>query len=244
VDFSQHCNKQVDAPIPRSGIAVDYYRCEACEFIFTLYIDNFTSDDLLGKIYNEDYIKFDPLYPIIRPTTNAGLLISIVDEAFKTAHKPLIIDYGAGNGMLSKLLTERLRVKNYDALNPLFDRLTEGTFDIIFCSEVVEHIPTPHSLLSDWTNLMSPNGCVIFSTTVQPDDIATLRGDWWYLGPRNGHVSLFSTKSLELLCNSHGLQYEPIDEQWHFAWRQPGHAMDVDVLKQVVATLPKGFVFV
>ncbi|HTI01563.1 MAG TPA: class I SAM-dependent methyltransferase [Acidisoma sp.] len=240
VDFEKHCNKQLTEG-RFAGTPVAYYRCARCHFMFTPFLDDLSPAELVARVYNEDYIKFDPLYPVIRPRMNAGFLREIVEEALPPG--PIrILDYGAGNGMLSQLLDGAPPVENYDALNPRFDRLPDGRFDLLFCSEVVEHIPDPHGLIADWDGLLNEQGAVIFSTMTQPDDIASLRGDWWYLGPRNGHVSLYSRYSLDLLCQQRGLSYVPIDAQWHLAAREPGQFVDVARLKAVADRLPKGFI--
>ncbi|GAB0118482.1 class I SAM-dependent methyltransferase [Acidisoma sp. 7E03] len=241
VDFEKHCNLQLREE-RHAGVNVVYHRCERCQFMFTLFLDELSPEELVSRVYNDEYIKFDPLYPLIRPRTNAGFLRMIVAEAMVARPAPRILDYGAGNGMLAQLLEGEVAVENFDALNPRFDRFPKGRFDLIFCSEVVEHIPQPHALMEDWQRLLAEDGAVIFSTTIQPDDIASLGEAWWYLGPRNGHVSLYSRQSLDLLCRRHGLRYVPIDDQWHLAAREPERAMDIPRLRTVADRLPKGFV--
>jgi SAM-dependent methyltransferase len=241
VDFEKHCNKQLTEE-RFAGTPVIYYRCTRCHFMFTPFLDDLSPVELVTRVYNEEYIKFDPLYPVIRPRMNAGFLRAILDGAWLSAGPLRILDYGAGNGMLAELLDGAPTVENYDALNPRFDRLPDGRFDLLFCSEVVEHIPDPHSLMADWDRLLNEQGAVVFSTMTQPDDIASLRGDWWYLGPRNGHVSLYSGYSLDLLCQQHGLSYVPIDAQWHLAARDPERIVDLHRLKAVADRLPKGFI--
>lgn len=241
VDFEKHCNKQL-AEERFAGTPVIYYRCSRCHFLFTPFLDDFSPVELVSLIYNDEYIKFDPLYPLIRPRMNAGFLRAILDEAWLLPGPPRILDYGAGNGMLAKLLDGAPAVESFDALNPRFAHLPAGPFDLLFCSEVVEHIPDPHSLMADWEGLLKEQGGVIFSTMTQPDDIASLRGDWWYLGPRNGHVSLYSGYSLNLLCQQHGLSYVPIDAQWHLAARDPERLLSLPHLRRVAQRLPKGFI--
>jgi 2-polyprenyl-6-hydroxyphenyl methylase/3-demethylubiquinone-9 3-methyltransferase len=244
VDFSKHCNKQLDLATRLSGIAVDYYQCSECDFIFTCLIDDYTKADLLRNIYNEDYIRFDPLYPRIRPEANARFLASVVRDAFRADRRPRVLDYGAGSGMLSRILQDRIFVENYDSLNPEFDRLPiDRRFDLIFCAEVVEHMPFPHIFIRDWQRLLSGRGCVLFSTETQPADIKTLRADWWYLGPRNGHVSIFSRKGLETLCARHGMLYANLSTAWHVAFRQADQDFDLETLRCAVATLPTGFIW-
>jgi 2-polyprenyl-6-hydroxyphenyl methylase/3-demethylubiquinone-9 3-methyltransferase len=245
VDFSQHCNKQYDHHVPLSGLAVDYYRCSLCEFIFTDFIDDYEKEDLIKNIYNEDYIKFDPLYPKIRPEINARFLESIVSDPDFSGGSPGILDYGAGNGMLSRLLEDKMIVRNYDLLNAAFDRLPLGEqFDLIFCAEVIEHMPFPHRFMKDWASLLSDRGFVLFSTEIQPPDIEAQKGSWWYLGPRNGHVSIFSRKSLRTLCAQHAMLYESLNDTWHLAFRTADTARHVARLKAKVALLPTGFILV
>lgn len=241
VDFEKHCNQQLEEA-RFAGIEVAYYRCEGCHFIFTPFLDSFSPEELVARVYNDDYVKFDPLYPAIRPRMNADFLRSILGETLRGRHDLRILDYGAGNGLLGELMGEATAVESYDALNPRFNQLPEGRFDLIFCSEVVEHIPDPHALMADWAKLLKHPGAVIFSTTLQPDDIASQRGGWWYLGPRNGHVSLFSRESLALLCEAHGLDYVAIDEQWHVAGHDLDNFLDLSRLALVTSRLPKGFI--
>jgi 2-polyprenyl-6-hydroxyphenyl methylase/3-demethylubiquinone-9 3-methyltransferase len=245
VDFLRHCNKQLQEPNTGSGVKVEYYRCSSCAFIFTNFIDDMTRDDLRKHIYNEDYVKFDPLYPKIRPQTNARFLSSVIHDAFPGEKPAAILDYGAGNGMLSRLVANHVAVSNYDSLNPDFDHLPTGrAFDLIFCAEVVEHMPFPSVFATDWRNLLSPRGCALFSTEIQPPDIASLRGDWWYIGPRNGHVSLYSEASLHALFKQNEMIYENLNNTWHVAFHRHDHHVDIDAVKEAVASLPTGFILI
>jgi 2-polyprenyl-3-methyl-5-hydroxy-6-metoxy-1,4-benzoquinol methylase len=229
VDFSKHCNKQLSLVPPSFEIVVDQYKFLICDFIFTSIID--------------DYIKFDPLYPRIRPEANARLLSSVIQDAFLADRRPKILDYGAGNGMLSQILEDEMPVENYDTLNPAFDRLpADDRFGLIFCAEVVEHIPDPHSFMDDWQRLRSARGCVLFSTETQPADIDTVRANWWYLGPRNGHVSRYAHKTLQALCARHDMLCESLGPTWHLAFKHVDHDLDLAVLKNMIEALPTGFI--
>jgi hypothetical protein len=244
VDRSKHCNLQIPPIFSSSIELVEYHRCLGCDFIFTNFMDTYSVSDLQAQIYNDDYIKVDPLYPKIRPQTNARFLRSLLTESFGPGDQPRILDYGAGNGLLSALLGDAFPVENYDALNPDFDTPPSGPVDLIFSAEVVEHMPFPTVFLEDWSAWLSDFGCAIFSTKLQPEDIATIRGDWWYLGPRNGHVSLYSEKSLRALFSLKGLLYESLTEDWHIAYRDLRHIVDRETLRRNLALLPTGFIVV
>jgi hypothetical protein len=47
----------------------------------------------------------------------------------------------------------------------------------------------------------------LIGQTLQPADITTLRGDWWYMSPRNGHVTLFSCETLHLYALDNGFEF-------------------------------------
>jgi hypothetical protein len=244
VDSGKHCNLQLPPPAPGSGEAIEYYRCLDCKFIFTTFFDTHHADVLKARIYNEDYVNFDPLYPRIRPETNARFLATVLAESFSPHEHPRVLDYGAGNGLLSTLVGGGFAVENYDVLNPAFNILPQGPIDVIFSAEVVEHMPFPRVFVDDWSASLSELGCVIFSTKLQPDDIDIIRGDWWYIGPRNGHVSLFSDQSLETLCSLAGLRFESLTEDWHIAYRNPRHRIDRETLRRNMGLLPTGFIVV
>jgi len=59
----------------------------------------------------------------------------------------------------------------------------------------------------------------LFSTLLQPDDMDKIGMRWWYIGPRNGHISLHSKKSLKLLWERYGCVVESVDEDVHMASR-------------------------
>lgn len=244
VDFSKHCNERA-IPLPRAGIPVPYYRCPACDFIFTDFLDTFSDKDLSEQVYNEDYIKVDPLYPELRPSANAAFLQAVLTGCFTEGADLEILDYGAGSGRFAALLRERAgaKVTCYDALNPAFDRLPRARFDVIFCSEVVEHVPVPRTFVAHWQALLRDGGVVLFSTATPPPDIDTLKASWWYISPRNGHVSIYSAKTLSRLFADSGLRYRPLSTEWHLLQHAaPAHGFDEGKLQALVDKLPTGFI--
>ena len=68
--------------------------------------------------------------------------------------------------------------------------------------------------------LLSDPGLIIFSTLLQPADIEQQGLSWWYVGPRNGHVSLFSRESLERLLNPYGLTFGSFNDGFHVLFRE------------------------
>ncbi len=243
VDLHKHCNEKAGKPFLPSGVMVDYHRCKNCGFIFTRFFDAFTMHDFEKMIYNDDYITVDPLYPEIRPRSNAAFLRNVTNQCCLGECPPRILDYGAGNGKLREYLSSDLDVTNYDPLNALFNVLPKEKYDIVFSSEVIEHVPEPKVLMQDWCNVLHKDGVVLFSTMLQPPDIMDVKASWWYISPRNGHISIFSSASLNHLCEQNGLQYRSISNEWHICFYQHGApTLDFLKLQQIVDQLPTGFV--
>ena len=72
----------------------------------------------------------------------------------------------------------------------------EGKFDIITCFETLEHLPDPIDGLARMIECVAEPGIIFYSTLVQPADFDNQGMAWWYVGPRNGHVSIFTKQAL------------------------------------------------
>jgi hypothetical protein len=68
---------------------------------------------------------------------------------------------------------------------------------------------------------LKDDGCIIISQTVQPNNIMSVRGNWWYLAPRNGHVSTYTEESLEILGASASLNFYRGSHLYGFATEAP-----------------------
>jgi len=82
-----------------------------------------------------------------------------------------------------------------------------GTYDIVTCFEVIEHITSPTAALTDMLSFLADQGCIVLGEALQPPDIDRVRGNWWYVAPRNGHVSTFADRTLVALADRHGMVY-------------------------------------
>lgn len=212
VDFNKSCNS---APLGVSGVPVAYAVCQSCAFCFAPEICAWSLQEFEEKIYNDQYVVVDPHYVQARAEANAALLRErFGDLAPNLRH----LDYGGGNGGLARLMREaHWQSTSYD---PFVDRNlsveTLGKFDLITAYEVFEHVPDVWALMSDLKKLMSPDGLIMFSTLLSDGHIKT--GEqltWWYASPRNGHISLFSSQSLALLAQNHGVGFGSFSEGVH-----------------------------
>jgi hypothetical protein len=184
-----------------AGVTVHYHRCDACGFLFTTFFDDWTQASFHRYIYNDDYALVDPEYAGNRPTRVAEHLAQLL-EGRKDAR---ILDYGAGGGVFAKRMVELgfRHVESYDPLS--LPSKPTGRFDIIICNEVIEHIPSPLRALEDMRSLMMDHSCIILGETLQPHDINIVRANWWYVAPRNGHVSIFADRTLTMLAEQFGM---------------------------------------
>jgi SAM-dependent methyltransferase len=218
VDFNKFCNFQNAYEYGLSGITVPYYRCNKCEFLFTTLFDKWTVDDFSKYIYNKEYIIVDPQYILERPKQCASYVAASLKEECRSAE---ILDYGCGNGTFVNLLKEYgySNVTGYDPVSS--PKRPTGRFTVLFSFEVIEHSPTPLETFEDVFSLMGEGGCCIFSQSLQPEDINTIRGSWWYIAPRNGHVSTYSKKTLAFIAEKYDVDfYEISPTVYAFARRE------------------------
>ena len=77
----------------------------------------------------------------------------------------------------------------------------------------------PQAGAADIASFLADDGMVLFSTLVQPTDFDRHGMAWWYIGPRNGHVTLHSHFSLRRLWGRLGLQVHSFNDNVHAAYR-------------------------
>jgi SAM-dependent methyltransferase len=203
VDFRKNCHQQ-DAHLLRpSGVAIQYHRCGACGFVFTRAFDRFSHDDFARWIYNDQYALVDPEYASSRPQGNAIAVAQLLGESARSVD---ILDYGGGNGTLAAKLRESgfANARTFDPFVPEFSERPTAKFDLIVSFEVMEHTTDPRGTVADMLSMLREPGLVLFSTLYQPADFGQLGLNWWYAGPRNGHVSLYTEAAAAHLAGAFG----------------------------------------
>jgi hypothetical protein len=218
IDFNRSCGgfTLTDA----SAIPIVYRRCSECEFIFTDCFDDFTPDMWRKYVYNEGYSRVDPEYKTVRPRINAHMLRTLLSGR---KHSTIGLDYGGGNGTTSALLRSQGWV--FDSYDP-FDQTNMdagriGKYNFCSAIEVFEHSPNPIGSLQDILSKVSGGQTVIMIGTSLTDGVITdmLRLSWWYAAPRNGHVSLYSSKSLKTMASRFNLEFFTHGRGPHFLFR-------------------------
>jgi 2-polyprenyl-6-hydroxyphenyl methylase/3-demethylubiquinone-9 3-methyltransferase len=214
-DFSRSCAGEV---FPASGEPVVYDRCERCGFVFTTHFDDLLPAQMARKIYNEDYIRADPDFAGARPAYFAELLTKLPKQV---RAEMSVLDFGGGSGLLARLLAARgfARTETYD---PYFGETTPQSqcYDLVSAFEVAEHAVDPLATFKSALAFAHRDGALLFSTLLQP---GKLDPDWWYIAPRNGHVSIYTERSLTALAGRLGFHVVMLTNGLHVMYRG-GHS--------------------
>ncbi len=203
LDFYKYCSAKNPFAFGFAGIHVDYRRCRDCGFIFTDFFDDWTAGEFAARVYNADYALIDSEYADIRPGNVAAMLA----DRLAPWRKIDILDYGSGSGAFADRMADHgfNRITNYDPFSS--PARPDKKFSLITCFEVIEHTVSPRACLEDMATLLAPGGCIVFSQPLQPAEIETIRGNWWYIAPRNGHASIFTADALSRLGADCGLAF-------------------------------------
>lgn len=220
VDFNKNCEEVRGVQLPPSGRPVRYVVCESCGYAFAPEFLAWTPEDFQREIYNAGYTLVDPDHAETRPGVNAETILATFGDHGRAIRH---LDYGGGAGRLSELLrAARWCSTSYD---PFFDMRVAlqdlGRFELITCFEVFEHVPDVAQLAARLESLLAQDGLILASTMVSDGQL--VRGQpltWWYASPRNGHISLFSARSLAVLAARNGLNTGSISPLIHLFWRR------------------------
>lgn len=217
VDFNKCCEEVRNPPLTLSGVPIYYRRCAGCGLVFTDAFDDWAQADFEAHIYNADYIEIDRDYVEVRPDNFADLIKQVFGPI---AAQLRILDYGGGNGRFAESLRAAgFNCETYDPFNPAFQDRPEGRFDLVTCFETLEHMPQPGVGASDLATFLEQPGLVLFTTLLQDADFAQRGVGWWYIGPRNGHVTIFSKASLMYLWAGLDMTVMSLNENFHLAFR-------------------------
>ncbi len=218
VDFHKSCAEANGVRLPLSGVPIYYRRCATCGFLFTDAFDDWSQDQFKAHIYNDDYRIVDPGYQTDRPSENAGVVARLWG-----AHKAetRVLDYGGGNDVFCTVLRASgfPVAVTYDPMTPEHAQLPDGKFELVTCFETLEHLPDPAAGIASILKSTADAGLIFFTTFAQPSDFNNYGLHWWYVGPRNGHISIFSRQALKHGFGKHGYKLVSFSDNVHLAFR-------------------------
>jgi 2-polyprenyl-6-hydroxyphenyl methylase/3-demethylubiquinone-9 3-methyltransferase len=216
-DFNRSCEIVRGLRLPLSGVAVYYRRCGGCGLVFTDAFDDWSTADFTAHVYNAAYPQVDPDSLETRPAANVDLFAA---RFAPFAAELAILDYGGGNGRFAEgMRAAGFDCVTYDPLQPEFATRPGGRFRLVTCFETMEHLPDPAAGAADIAALLAEDGAVVCSTLVQPPDFEQIGMGWWYIGPRNGHITLFSRLALATVFHRAGLHMVSLNDNTHAAFR-------------------------
>lgn len=216
-DFNVSCygNNVHRYNYPLSGHAVYYYKCKNCGLIYSHAFDKWSDADYSRYIYNDEYIKHDPNFICKRSLHNFNLL----RNAFKNLQNFRMLDFGCGDGQLVQLLQEYgTDVVGWDPFNNSAP-IPNEKYEFITSFEVMEHTPTPVKTMEMIDSLLEQNNGKYFFSTLTNDFHLNKLMNFWYIAPRNGHITIYSNKSLDILFSKFGMKVKHISELYHLAYK-------------------------
>jgi 2-polyprenyl-6-hydroxyphenyl methylase/3-demethylubiquinone-9 3-methyltransferase len=215
VDANRSCADAAQAAFPPNPERVAYVRCRRCGLIFTDHFDTLSEAEMAARIYNADYVLADPDFLQKRPRHFADMFANVLRPLRETVQG---LDYGGGNGLFSRTMNDQKF--HFDTYDPHFAGSTPPMkrYDIVTAFEVFEHSRHPLETLRKILEYLAPDGVLLFSTQLQPWPVPA---DWWYLAPRNGHVSLYSELGLHVLARRCGVYFLSLNGGMHVVYRNP-----------------------
>lgn len=178
----------------------EYLKCPRC---YLVYVDpsSLPAKDVEKLEYSlhensaedEGYVKFlsrllDPLKPYLSEQVD-------------------VIDFGCGPApVLAQLMElEGPEVALYDPFFAYYPENLTKQYDIITCTEAIEHFHQPHKEWALWLKMLRPNGMLAIMTKRVIDK--TRFAQWHYKNDPT-HVSFFSEDTFAYLAEQHGFIVE------------------------------------
>lgn len=200
--FALPKSKLTGHPIPDLVSDCPYFECQDCEFLFATALD----EQDHSVLYDETY--WDNQDPDWGGRVNQTLRLVLMANKIlgRNPWELKVLDFGSGMGTFVASARDQLQmdVWGHDIIAPKFGKewfvpeLPVEKFDAIVSCEVIEHLPDPVAILSRALKSLKPRGVFAFQTAHY--DPSACGRDWWYLGPANGHISLYSTEAFNQLA--------------------------------------------
>lgn len=192
-------------PVDDDGRIAAFHRCEDCAFLFTPAMDEASAtlyeSNFSGVTYHPE--EGSELQYLRLVHLAAGLLD-------RSAERCRILDFGCGVGHFTRHARRHLglEVEGFDTARQaepvpfIHATLPAPGYDVVVAREVVEHFTDPIASFRAMAGLLRPGGVLAFQTSLyEPDEHGR---DWGYIGPRNGHISLFSAAALDRVAAAVG----------------------------------------
>jgi len=181
------------------------HRCPACLAVF--------KDTQVFPTPEVEKARYDTHHNTLDNTGYVDFLAHFLDRAVRPfVSQGRSLDYGCGPGPVCvHLMRERgFEATGYDPLYAPDTPLIAHHYDVITCTEVLEHVFDPHAIFQQFQTLCRPGGFVAIMTLFVPErneDYLT----WWYRRDET-HVGFYHPLSLSTLAAHHGFEVMRLEE--------------------------------
>lgn len=212
----------------RQGMAYTLCNSLQCQECGALFLDyRFTDEQMAAlyhnyrdELYNAQRIRFEPDYAAVSAHYQKRESYIADVESWLAPHlsdRPVVLDWGGGSGLNTPFLERHAGLYVHDIseveLMPGVVRLTTPEqlstqrYDLIVCSQVLEHVPFPHELIDEMRELMDAQTLLYLEVPHE----ALMRehpGSLELAGEKrhwHEHVNFFTEQSLHCLLDRAGL---------------------------------------
>jgi 2-polyprenyl-3-methyl-5-hydroxy-6-metoxy-1,4-benzoquinol methylase len=187
-----------------------YLHCPRCDLIFL---------EECYRLAPEDEKKH---YETHQNTLDNPGYVNMFEQFIASTVQPFVVegralDYGCGPGPVLKVLLERAGFAS-EIYDPFFaPQSPQGPFDLVTCTEALEHVYAPKEVLATLCGLLSRGGVLALMTHFHPGTETFSR--WWYKNDPT-HVTFFSEKTFRWIEENLPLQILFTDHEKTIAFRR------------------------
>ena len=181
---------------PVSGVL--FHLCPHCEYI--------RKDELFFPTKEAELKRYNQHHNSVEDLTYQAYFERFIEEAlipFALGKK--VIDIGSGpQAVLAYVLTNKYGF-DVDIHDPFYSKENQvllRQYDVVVCTEVLEHVFDIHSLFQQFTSLLTPNGVLAIMTSFHPNDNTLFQN--WYYQRDSTHVGFFRDRTFEVLSIHYG----------------------------------------
>lgn len=212
----------------RLGMAYSLCNTLECKDCGAVFLDYRFSDHELSLLYsgyrspeyNEMRERFEPSYAVTAAHYQGRAPYLDAVETFLSPYlpnRPKVLDWGGDSGVNSPFRFKAAPIHVYDvsgaavcpeAISVSYEQCLINDYDLITCSQVLEHVPQPIQLLKQVSRLLHPK--TILYLEVPLEELFRIEKEGIYRGSAkrhwHEHINFFSPTSLKALSKTCGLQ--------------------------------------
>jgi 2-polyprenyl-3-methyl-5-hydroxy-6-metoxy-1,4-benzoquinol methylase len=209
------------------GTTLPLFRCKECGFI---QCDTGANDieNLYANLEDNEYIESSPQ----REMQFRHLLEQT--SSYVNPPTPKVLDIGAGIGLFVKearkkgwdaegiepsvFLSTQAKLAGIPVMTGIFPHPEcQGPYDVIYMTDVIEHIENPARTINALSDHLTPEGLVMVVTPNVSSLAARIMGSkWWHY--RIAHVGYYNKQTLSRLMRRSGLELvDTISSKWYFS---------------------------